>query len=277
VSIELPEAYILARQMDEALRGKQVRSYMLKDYEKLLRVGFINKNIGDFDGLVGRTVEGVASRGNTIRVRMDGGMNLLLAPEYGGVILFQADDTDVLKFHLRLDFSDGNVLTARLTSMGVIYAAHDGELGDVYIYRRDFSDRPSPGSPELTFERFRELLARGKQLKPLLVGKDAVVVGLSNSAFQDILYRARLNPRRKASDLRIDEVRALYDAINGLVEDRLRAGGKDEFFDLHGKRGRYTPLMGPKMNGKICPRCGTKVEKISLGGGQIYYSPGCQK
>ena len=112
MSIELPEARILAGQMDEALRGKQVRSYMLKDYEKLLRVGFINKNLGAFDGL---------------------------------------------------------------------------------------------------------------------------------------------------------------------VEDRLRMEGKDEFFDLHGKQGRYTPLMGPNMNGKICPRCGTKVEKISLGGGQIYYSPGCQK
>ena len=35
----------------------------------------------------------------------------------------------------------------------------------------------------------------------VLVGKDALVVGLSNSAFQDIIYRAGLHPKRKASSL----------------------------------------------------------------------------
>ena len=276
VSIELPEAIILARQMDEALKGKRIKSYSLKDHERLHRIGFINKNLVEFNWLVGRTVEGATSRGNTVMVRMDSGMNLLLAPEYGGVIQLTDGDREVPNFHLRIDFIDGSVLTIRLTSMGCIYASHDFELKNVYVYKRDFSGRPSPGHPELTFESFRKLMSKDTQLKPLLVGRDAVVVGLSNSALQDILYRARINPRRKASSLNVDEARALYDAINLLVEDRLRHGGKDEFVDLYGRRGRYAPMMGPNMRESYCPRCGSKIEKISLGGGQVYHCPGCQ-
>jgi formamidopyrimidine-DNA glycosylase len=277
MSIELPEANILAKQMDEALKGKKVRSYALKDYEKMQRIGFINRDLGDFDGLVGRTVENVTSRGNTVMVKMDGGMNLLIAPEYGGVVLYHACGKDAPKFHLRLDFTDGSLLTVRMTSMGIIHAVRDDALGDDYMYKRDFSGKPSPGSPELTPERFTELLTRGSQLKPLLVGKDAVVVGLGNSAFQDILYRASINPRRKASELNMDEVRALHGAIHGLVEDRMRLGGKDEFIDLYGKRGRYAPMMGTNMKDRSCPRCGTKIEKMPLGGGHVYYCPKCQK
>jgi len=266
MSIELPEANILAKQMDEALKGKKVRSYALRDYEKMQRIGFINRELGDFDGLVGRTIGGVTSRGNTVMVKLDGGMNLLLAPEYGGVVLYHASGENAPKFHLRLDFTDGSFLTIRMTSMGVIHAVREDALGDDYMYKRDFSGKPSPGSPELTLERFTELLVKGTQLKPLLVGKDAAVVGLSNSAFQDILYRAGIHPRRKASELSADEVRAIHEAIDGLVEDRMRLGGKDKFIDLHGRRGRYTPVMGPNMRDRSCPRCGTRVEKMPVGG-----------
>jgi len=275
VSFEYPEAKILATQINEALREKVIESYDLKDYEKLHRIGFVNKNLDDFKGLVGRRVLGAGSSGNTIRIRLDGGMNLLLAPEYGGVILYHHEN-DEAKYHLRVGFEGGGSLTIRLTSMGLIYAARDDALDGLYLYRRDYLGAPSP--MDLTEEGFHELLAsKATQLKPLLVGKDAVVTGLSNSAFQDILFRAGIHPRRKASELTPEQVKLLYGAIQGLVADRLGLGGKEGIVDLFGKRGGYTPKLGPNMNGKVCPRCGVKVDKMALGGGRVYYCPGCQK
>jgi formamidopyrimidine-DNA glycosylase len=35
--------------------------------------------------------------------------------------------------------------------------------------------------------------------------------------------------------------------------------------------------MGPNMKGKVCPACGTPVEKISHGGGHVYLCPKCQR
>lgn len=275
MSFEYPEAKLLAGQLDATIKGKKIESYDLKDYEKIHRIGFINRNLDDFKLLVGRTVIGAESSGNTIRMRLDSGMNLLLAPEYGGVILYHRAEDDA-KYHLRIGLTGGDSLTVRLISMGVIYAADDDQLDSIYIYKRDFLGAPSPG--DLMPQRFTELItAKATQLKPLLVGKNAVVSGLSNSAFQDVLYRAGIYPRRKSSELSSDQIKSLYDAVKTLIEERLRLGGKDEILDLFGKRGGYTPVMGPNMRDRLCPRCGAKVDKIALGGGQVYYCPGCQK
>ena len=113
-------------------------------------------------------------------------------------------------------------------------------------------------------------------LKSVLVGKDAVVVGLSNSAFQDIIYRARLHPKRKASELNKDERRVLYGAIKLVLQERIWFKGKDQFYDLYGNQGDYTPAMGLNMKQQPCPICGTPIEKLSVGGGHVYFCPNCQ-
>ncbi|MHA2391605.1 MAG: zinc finger domain-containing protein, partial [Promethearchaeota archaeon] len=114
-------------------------------------------------------------------------------------------------------------------------------------------------------------------IKSILVGKDAVLVGLSNSAFQDIIYRAKLYPKKKGSDLNKQQRRALFESVKTVVNERIRLGGKYQFIDLFGKRGQYNPAMGPKMKGKTCSGCGSRIEKLSVGGGQVYYCPHCQK
>jgi formamidopyrimidine-DNA glycosylase len=279
MSVELPEARILATQMNEELQGKRVSTCHVRDYEKMQRIGFMNKDLREYDRIVGGRVESAVSRGNTVLVKLDNGMNMIIAPEYGGRVLYHADAEKAPgRYHLRVDFTDGTALTVRLTSMGVIRAVDDSGLEESYVYRRDFSEKASPVDEGFTFEAFSELISgKNRQLKQALVGKDAVVVGMSNSAFQDAIYRAGLHPKRKASELGCDEVRSLYDAVKLLMRERTRLGGKDQFQDIHGRRGGYTPAMGPNMKGKVCPACGTPVEKISHGGGHVYLCPKCQR
>jgi formamidopyrimidine-DNA glycosylase len=279
MSIELPEAHILATQMSKELRAKQIKTVRLQDYQKLQRIGFINKDTKAFDRLANRKIESVTSRGNVVRVKLDLGENLILAPEYGGRILYHKRGNAVPgRFHLKIDFDDNTLLTVALTGMGVIQALKDDELKESYVYKRDFSQVTSPlDETEFTFERFSKQLAeKNVNIKSALVGKDAVTVGLSNSAFQDILYRAKIHPKRKAIDLSRDETLTLYDSIKLVIHERIRLGGKDQFLDLYGKQGRYTPAMGPNMNGQTCQVCRTPIEKLSLGGGQVYICPKCQ-
>jgi formamidopyrimidine-DNA glycosylase len=279
MSIELPEAKIFAEQMNKELGRKLVRSCHLQDYERLQRIGMLDKDTKSFDQLVNGKIEFVISRGNAIRVKLNNGMNLVLAPEYGGNILYHKTEKTVpKKFHLKVDFSDDTVLTVRLTSMGLIHATKDEDLERSYVYRRDFNpERLSPTDEDFTFERFSKLLVdNNRMLKSVLVGKDAVVVGLSNSAFQDILYRARLHPKRKASELNKEERKALFDSIRLMLQERIRLNGKDQFRDLYGNQGGYTPAMGPNMKQQTCPKCGTPIEKLSVGGGHVYLCPNCQ-
>jgi len=280
MSVELPEAQILAEQMSKELLGKQIKSFQLQDYQKLQRIGFVNKDVKAFDRLVNRKIESVTSRGNVIRVKLDLGVNLILAPEYGDRILYHTSGSTVPnKFHLKLDFNDNTSLTVALTGMGVIQALKDDELERSYVYRRDFSGVTSPlDETGFTFGHLSKQLAeKNVNVKSVLVGKDAVIVGLSNSAFQDILYQAKIHPKRKASELSEGERHSLYDAIRLVIRERIRLGGKDQFLDLYGKQGHYAPAMGPNMNGKTCLVCGTSIERLSLGGGQVYFCPKCQK
>jgi formamidopyrimidine-DNA glycosylase len=280
MSIELPEAQILAKQMNKELRGKHIKSYDLQDCASLQRLGFINKDTRPFEKLLNGKIEAITSRGNVIRVKLNNGMNLILAPEYGGRILYHTSEKTVPdKLHLRVDFADNTLLTVRLTGMGVIQALKDDELKQSYVYRRDFSEALSPTNDgKFTFERFSELLAeKNIPLKSALVGKDAIIVGLGNSAFQDIIYRAKIHPKRKTFELGKSDRQALYDAIKLVLQERIRRGGKDEFMDIYGKQGGYTPAMGPNMKQKTCPLCGTSIEKLSIGGGHTYFCPNCQR
>lgn len=273
MSIEFPEARILAQQMNRELPGKLVKSYDLKDFKKLQRLGS-NKNTSAFNKLVEGKIETVASRGNVIRVKFDNGTNLILAPEYGGRVTFHADAKTIPeKLHLRLDFSDGSVLVVRLLGMGIIQAVRDDELDKSYVYRRDFSTVPSPSDTDgFAFRRFLSMLEGRKDMpKALLVGKEAIVAGLGNSTYQDIIYKARIHPKRKASDQGIEEKRRLYEAIRHVVSERLRLGGKDKFCDLYGKQGHCPQAIGSHV--KTCPTCGANIEKLSIGGGQTYFWP----
>jgi formamidopyrimidine-DNA glycosylase len=279
LSVELPEAYIFAKQMNQELVGKQVARFSLQNCAKYQDMGFFNLYLADYERLCGCRIESVLSRGNTIQIKFDGELNLLLAPEYGGIVLFHAEgDVVPSKYHFRLLFTDETSLTVALTGMGIIQAHTDDELEQSYLYKRDFSSVASPVEEDFTFERFsEELSGKGVNLKTAIVGKNAVIVGLGNAAFQDILFQAGINPKRKASELSSIEVRSLFNAIRYVVDQRIKFGGKNQFVDLYGDRGNYIPSMGPNMKGKICNVCGSNVEKLSIGGGDVYFCAICQR
>ncbi|MFW9961398.1 MAG: zinc finger domain-containing protein [Candidatus Thorarchaeota archaeon] len=280
MSVELPESQILAEQMTQSLLGKKIASCDLQDYQKLQKVGFMNKNLKEYDLLVGCTIKSINQRGNVIRIQLSKKMNLVLCPDYGAEILYHLHpDTLPKKHHLKIDFSDGTFITVRQTGMGCILAAPDNRVNDLYVMKRDFSDTPSPiGEHDFTFEKFRYMLDTKRQnIKAAIVGKSAVVVGLSNAAFQEIIFAAGIHPKRNTSSLNDDEKHDLYDAMKQILNARICAGGKDNWKNLFGEYGRHTPVMGSNMKGKDCPECGAAIEAIAHGGSQVYFCPRCQK
>ena len=278
MSVELPEAKILAEQMNRLVLGKQVKLCQTQESKGLQRIGMLEPDLTVFDQLVNAKIKEITSRGNVILVKFDNNMDLVIGLEYGGELFYYTNPEDASSFHVKLVFTDNTGITVRLTSMGVIQLLNDNSLDNSYVYKRDFDlTKLSPSDEEFTFQRFSDIFAeQNKMLKTVLVGKDAIVVGISNSTFQDILYRAKIHPKRKASELSPAETQRLYDAIKFVVNERIRLNGKEGFQDMHQKHGSYKPAMGPNMKQQTCPECGTAIEKLSLGGGQVYLCPNCQ-
>ena len=278
MSVELPEAKILSEQMNQLVLGKQVKLCQTQESKGLQRIGMLETDLTVFDKLVNAKIKDVTSRGNVVLVKFDNNMDLVIGLEYGGELFHYKNQEDASSFHVKLVFTDDTGVTIRLTSMGVIQLLDDNSLGNSYVYKRDFDlTKLSPIDEEFTSQRFSEMFAeQNKMLKSVLVGKDAIVVGISNSTFQDILYRAKIHPKRKATDLSADETQRLYDAIKFVVNERIRLNGKEDFQDMRQKHGSYKPAMGPNMKQQTCPECGADIEKLNLGGGQVYLCPSCQ-
>ncbi|MFW9870720.1 MAG: DNA-formamidopyrimidine glycosylase family protein [Candidatus Thorarchaeota archaeon] len=280
MSVELPETQILAEQMMDTILEKKIKSVDIRDSAKLQKIGFMNKKLKDYDRLVGCKINSIMFRGNVIHIQMNKKMNLVLCPDYGATILFHKNEDSLRKkHHFKAEFTDGTFLTIRQTGMGLVYSVTDQEVKDLYVIKRDFSETPSPvGEHDFTFDRFSELLdAKGQNIKAAIVGKTAVVVGLSNAAFQEIIYKAGIHPKRNTSTLTNDEKHELYDSMKQILNSRICSGGKDNWINLYGEPGRHTPVMGPNMKDKNCPACGAAIEKIAHGGGQVYYCPRCQR
>jgi len=59
----------------------------------LQNIGFMNKDLKDYEQLVGCKIKEILHRGNTIRIQLNKMTNLVLCPDYGAQIHFHEDDT----------------------------------------------------------------------------------------------------------------------------------------------------------------------------------------
>lgn len=104
-------------------------------------------------------------------------------------------------------------------------------------------------------------------LKPLLMDQ-SVVAGLGNLTADEALWRARLHPRRRAGSLTRGERRALQRALSTVLRAATRRGAVPAAPGwLTSQRDRADPR---------CPRCGTALERLRVGGRAAVFCPRCQ-
>ena len=275
ISIEGPEIRVLTGQAEGLLPGHTVSGSEFRDVDRLSRMGFVNPE--QFPALVGTRIVSVTGRGVLLVLGMTGGHKVVIGPEYGGEVRLLDGHQPIGKAHVSLHLEPAATLQIRLTGMGTVQARTEDDLFGLYVYSRDFGDALWPGESGFTREAFTQALSRRTQrLKPLFVGKQAIVTGYGNASFQEITFLAAIDPRRKADTLTPEEIDRIYGVISESHERRWRQGGKVGFAGLDGSPGQYAMAMGPEYRDQPCPRCGVTIERISYGGGPTYYCPSCQ-
>lgn len=118
--------------------------------------------------------------------------------------------------------------------------------------------------------------AQNKSVKALLA-TNQTIPGLGNGVLQDILYNARLHPKKKVKDLTISEKETLFTCIKETLWEMYRQQGRNTETGLLGQRGKYILYLSKDTAGQDCPRCQDIIQKENYLGGSIYYCPGCQK
>lgn len=272
--LELPEAAVIANQISQTLTGKVVSS--VEANQSPHKFAWFHGDPGDYDRqLSGRTVRGAASRGGLLEVELDE-MRLVCGDGVSPRV-FAPQQPRPAKHQLLVEFTDGTSLTASVQMYGGIWAFPVGTFTNPYYLIA--GTKPSPLSEQFDWEHFTSLLTddtRRKSAKAFLATEQRIP-GLGNGVLQDILWNARISPRRPTDTLDESELTTLYQALKQTLQQMTSGGGRDTEKDLFGQPGGYATRLSKLTGSYPCPACGGSIRKEAYLGGSVYYCPTCQR
>jgi formamidopyrimidine-DNA glycosylase len=263
---ELPEVEITARRLDGALRGAEIASALapginaLKTYDPPL------------SALEGHAVAGVRRRGKHLIVDFSGGLSLLSHLMSAGRLQLydkRAGPRDRTS-RLLIGLAGGREL--RLREFGTKQAAWAKLLPSEDLERDEalagLGPEAWPEPPELA-----ELADVPRPLNAWLRDQH-VIAGVGRSWADEILWRARLSPFKRRSDLTAEEGGRLREAIARSMDEAI--AHYEDVVRLPIPDKLPMPLQVHRREGQPCPRCGTTLLAVHFEDHVIAYCPTCQ-
>jgi formamidopyrimidine-DNA glycosylase len=261
---ELPEVEITVRRLGAVLTGAEVESTMAPGMVALKTID------PPLSALVGRTIKGTRRYGKMPVVEFSDDLSLLVHLMSAGRL--QAFDKRASlrdkASRVLIRLADGREL--RLREFGSKQRAWAKLLPDAEVENDEMVATlgpeawPAPPLPELA-----KAIDQPRHLHPLLRDQRQIA-GIGRQWIDEILWRARLSPFKKGSELEEAEVEALYDALAVLGE---AIDHYEEVVGAEVPNKLPMPLQVHKREGEPCPRCGTTIEAVFFAEHQTNYCP----
>ena len=270
--IELPEAVVLARQISATLAGKRITHVVVNASPH--KFAWFTGDPDDYPRLLaGKTIRAADACGNYVQIHMDDMMLAISTP----IRFHAAGETPPKKHQLYLELADGASLSCTVQMWGAMLCLPASGLGGTpdYVIARQ---KPSPLSEAFDRACFDSLLDDNtlKLSAKAFLATEQRIPGLGNGVLQDILWTARIHPKRKMAELSPTEIAVMYDAVKSVLAAMTAQGGRDTERDLFGRPGGYQTILSKNTVDTPCPVCGAALRKESYMGGAIYFCAGCQ-
>jgi formamidopyrimidine-DNA glycosylase len=273
IMIELPEAIVLSREIDELLKGKRIRRVVAAQSPHKF-AWYYEDPANYHELLVNKTIDKAISRGGMVEISINGA--IILFSEGIRLRYFIEGDDIPAKHQLLIEFSDNSTLLASVQMYGGLCAFPDGAYDNKYYNAA--KDKPSPLSDDFDWEYFEGIINEGgpKLSVKALLATEQRIPGLGNGVLQDILFNARVHPAKKMATFTGDEVKGLFSAVKETLADMAEKGGRDTESDLLGHPGGYKSILSKNTVNTPCPTCGTAIKKKAYMGGSVYFCESCQ-
>jgi formamidopyrimidine-DNA glycosylase len=264
---ELPEVETIKRELESSVPGKKISRVLVHD-PRVIR----EPAPGKFTrGLEGKTINGVLRRAKVLILELSGGNALVMHLKMTGQLIYPGKGEGS---KVSFEFSDGSMLDFNDTRVFAELRLLDDWKKLKFI--RELGPEPF----EVTAEQFGGMLARRATKIKVLLMDQTVISGIGNLYAAEILFAARIDPRRPANSLSGAEKEKLFKAMREVLAAAIQHKGSsvDRYVQLSGKPGGYVPyhkVYGRE--GKPCQGCGGTVRRIALGGRGTYFCPSCQK
>jgi formamidopyrimidine-DNA glycosylase len=273
--IELPEAASLAAQLNHTVTGKRITGVTATHTPHKL-AWYYGEPSRYHELLMGREIGNASAYGGLVEIRA-GNVNILFSD--GVNLRFHArNEPRPLKHQLLLEFEDLTALSASVQMYGGAGCFPAGGLENKYYAAA--KSKPSPLSSEFSPDYFRRIVSSpgaGKLSLKALLATEQRIPGLGNGVLQDILFVAKLHPKRKVNTLANEDKELLFSSLKSVLSDMAARGGRDTELSLFGKPGDYKTMLSKNTLNNPCPVCGTSISKEAYLGGSIYYCARCQR
>jgi formamidopyrimidine-DNA glycosylase len=279
---ELPEVETVARGLQKSVAGRRIVSV------RLGKTDFIDDPAALEQELPGRQIEKVERYGKFMLLRLSARGNAIAGSENGDAgaasllvhlgmtgqlapyaaeqpyakhthVWFGLDDgrelryTDPRRFG-RMAYLTGALLAEELTAFGA---------DPLLVSAEEFASR---------------IRSRNAQIKALLLDQ-SVLRGVGNIYADESLWRAKIHPMRRGTELSTKQVQLLRRVLQDVLRKAILARGSSisDFLDAEGQPGEYQRHhRAYGREGKRCYRCGAAIRRVIVAGRSSYFCPKCQ-
>ncbi|MDD3648090.1 MAG: endonuclease VIII [Candidatus Dojkabacteria bacterium] len=272
--IEIPEAIVMSQQISQYLKGKKIRGaiamhsphklvWTFKDPRKYSKM------------LAGQSIIESYPFGSIVEISLG---KVKLAFSEGFNLRFIEKESELPKKHqLLLEFDDGTFLAAWVQMYGGLACFQKDEYDNKYYLM-------AKGKPAVFSKEFDPLYWKSlftpeteKLSAKAFLATEQRIPGLGNGVLQDILFNAKIHPKRKINSLGENVRQNLYNVVVSTLNEMVSKGGRDTEKDLLGNVGGYETKMSAKTVGSTCSNCKGKIKKMAYMGGSVYVCEKCQK
>ena len=272
---ELPEVETVVRGLRTVLPGRRILGV------RLAKTDFIDDPAVLERDLPGTVIQQVRRHGKFIVLELDPGRDgagklslFIHLGMTGQLVIYPAEAPARPHTHVFFALDDGRELRytdiRRFGRMCLMPRAEQASvLGDLGL-----------DPLEATQQEFSAALhARKAHIKALLLDQ-SVLRGMGNIYTDESLWRAKIHPRRLGANLTPKELRALYRAVQGVLNEAIRSRGSSisDYVDAAGEQGEFQLKHRVyDREGEKCFRCRTPIRRIIVAGRSSYFCPRCQR
>lgn len=272
---ELPELEAIKRVIEPQIQGLAIERVTVNRPEMIAHPG-----ADEFCRcLTGQVFDSMTRRGKFLVIRLKSSDKIIIHLRMTGCLLVTpADYPEEKHTHLVFHLSGGRELRFSDTR----------RFGRFWLLRKGEADTHT-GTEKLGAEPFEpgfsgeylstHLGKRKKAIKECLLDQ-GVTAGIGNIYSDEILFAARIHPKRLANTLTTEE----WNRLASVIPERLaffvekNKTTPEEYLAAKGQDYRNTPFLQVYGHGgEPCPVCGETLCRTVIGGRSSVYCPVCQK
>lgn len=273
---ELPETETIARDLDRELVGQRIVGVRVTRPDVLREV----RPAELVRRLTGAIINRSWRRAKLVVIDLSTGDRLVVQPRFTGALLIDAGsmpDEERRYSTIALELSDGRSVHYRDIR----------RLGTVALMTTERFEKTAsalgvePLDRAFTGDHLSVLLRGRRQAIKKVLMDQRIVAGIGNIYANEALWRAAIDPSRKAGSINARDASTLRDAIVDVLTESIALRGTSfrDYRDASGARGGFVERLAVYgHSGDPCPRCGSRlIGTHAIDGRMTVLCAHCQK